>query len=204
MIKRLIPLLLVLALVSACVPGLPVGDSTSIPAEDLAGTLAAQTVQALPSPTLEAPTETPTPVLPSPPTATATVVPATPTETQTPDIGTGTPGTATATATSGGTVDPASGPIEIDKLPPGTDYGKITLQNKSKTEVYVSLQCTTFRGYQSIMEQFVTRGSSTIKAPLGNYVYVAYVGGKKKVGSFVLKNPDHLTITFTRSEINIH
>ena len=40
-----------------------------------------------------------------------------------------------------------------------------------------------------------------VKAPLGNYVYVVWVGGRKISGSFVLQKDNDVTITIYKDKV---
>lgn len=71
-------------------------------------------------------------------------------------------------------------------MPPNLPSGSVALYNKSKADAYISLQCATIDGYVTVVEYPV--GGSTVgaKVPAGEYVYVAWIGGKKFTGSFKL------------------
>jgi hypothetical protein len=84
--------------------------------------------------------------------------------------------------------------------PPAVPFSQITLINKAKTEAYISLQVTMPDGQYSILE-YPVEGSISIQAPVGSYLYVAWVGGRKMVGEFRLKNDDDLSITLYRGRI---
>jgi hypothetical protein len=199
-------------------PG-PTGDSAATE-DSLFRTAVAQTLTAQPTPTLVAVTDTAT--LP-PDTATlppTDVVPATSTSTSTlmADLS-ATPATATfavATATSG-TVDTTStatlavGQVTAvwtlavrtyGTLPPEVPFGQITLVNKAKTEAYISLQVTMPDGKYSIIE-YPVEGSVKIQAPVGQYLYVTWVGGRKMVGEFRLHKAEDLTINLFRNRVEI-
>ena len=87
-------------------------------------------------------------------------------------------------------------------LPPAVPFSNITLVNKAKTEAYISLQVTMADGKYSIIE-YPVEGRITIKAPVGSYLYVTWVGGRKMVGEFRLRNNDDLTITLFRDRVAI-
>ncbi len=168
----------------------------------------------------EPPEESPLP----PPTAMTTASPI-PTRSQTP-IATlsGTPATDTATATVTGTLataslpptgTPASGtpatPTATETLhprfygtqPPAIPYGKIVLLNRSKSEVYVSLRCTTLDGNITIIE-YPVGGKMRISAPAGRYTYVAWVGGRKFEGRFNLAKNGEISMTFEKKKVKVH
>lgn len=57
-------------------------------------------------------------------------------------------------------------------------------------------------GKYSIIE-YPVEGRVKIDAPVGSYLYVAWVGGRKMVGTFKLSHDDDLTITLYRDKIVI-
>lgn len=87
-------------------------------------------------------------------------------------------------------------------LPPDVPFSIITLVNKAKTEAYISLQVTMPDGKYSILE-YPVEGRMNIKAPVGSYLYVTWVGGRKMVGEFRLHHGDDLTITLYKDRVAI-
>jgi len=209
--KRTAVLALAIALLlNACVvPGLPSLQQppTEAPVVDAQATeaaMAAETLNALPTPTLEPATDTPEP------TATETESP-TATETATEAIAE----TVTETLSVTGTVTPpltatlavatateTLHPRFYGTLPPAIPYGKVRLINRSKAEVYISMQCTTIDGYTTIIE-YPVFGRMTVSAPLGRYTYVAWVGGRQFQGWFGLGKGDSIEITFEKDKVKI-
>ena len=118
---------------------------------------------------------------------------------------TGIPGNLTSTSTLAAGVTPiwTLAVRTYGTLPPAVPSSHITLVNKAKTEAYISLQVTMPDGKYSILE-YPVEGNITIQAPVGSYLYVAWVGGRKMVGEFRLRNDDDLTITLQRDRIVIH
>jgi hypothetical protein len=221
--KKLLFVVLILSLaLSACLPAFlqqqpgannGTGEAPQVNIEEtaaaMAGTMAVQTIDALPTPTMVTPTKvvalSPTPIVSttvkldisattttptSSATATATTIPPnTPTQTPTINSGLATP-TTTLHARFFGT------------LPPSLPYGSVTLSNKSKAEAYISLQCTTPEGYITIME-YPVKGTFDVKVPAGKYTYVAWVGGKEMTGDFSLSRRQALVITLYKDKISI-
>lgn len=204
--------------------GAPAADVQATDAA-LALTLAVETLNALPTPTLEPATDTPVP------TATFTEVVAAETATATNSLTadpnasatntltpgpsasatvTGTPVTATATATgtpASGTPPTPTATVTLHArfygtLPPAIPYGKISLLNRSKAEVYISMHCTTVDGYTTIIEYPVPRGLR-VSAPAGQYTYVAWVGGRQFQGSFGLGKGNEVEITFQKDKVTV-
>lgn len=226
--KRTAALVLATALfLSACIPVLPSQQQPDeAPAVDaqatdksLAATLAVETLNALPTPTLEPATNTSEPTVTGAPTATATETATTdpnatasPTGTlETSTAITGTPHTATVTVT--GTVPTTTQSVTptatetlyarfYGTLPPTIPFGKIKLINKSKAEVYISLVCTTVDGYTTILE-YPVEGRMRVNAPAGRYAYVAWVGGKEFQGWFRLGKGGDVEITFEKNKVII-
>jgi hypothetical protein len=88
-------------------------------------------------------------------------------------------------------------------LPPAVPFGYVTLVNKAKAEAYISLQVTMPDGKYSIIE-YPVEGRIKIQAPVGHYLYVAWVGGRKMVGEFRLHKDEVLTITLNKNQIDVH
>jgi len=211
--KILLLTLSLMVITSAC---LPVASPT-VPApqvdtqatiDSIVKTAAAQTLAAQPTPTTAPPTETATSVVE--PSSTDDVVNE-PSSTPEPNLTT-TPATATTgaenpTATqpvsSGNpTLTPTLGILKYGTLPPAVPWADITLVNKSKAQAYISLQNSSPDNEVAILEYPVEK-QVKVKAPLGYYLYVVWVGGRKIVGEFVLHNNDDLTITIYKDKVTI-
>jgi hypothetical protein len=219
--KKIIILTLAMGLLtSSCLPA----PATDIPtsAVDLnatAAVFAQQTLEAIPSFTA-VPTNTPVVVAESPtivPSDTSTVqaetVTLTTTGTVTTPTGTlatagatftvtATGSTATITPNVGGTATQTLHPRFYGTLPPNLPYNGIELLNRSKVEAYISLQGTTIDGYTTILE-YPVGGMFTIQAPVGKYKYVAWVGGNKIIGSFVLGRTNDVRVTIYKDRIEV-
>jgi hypothetical protein len=208
---------------SACIPALPtLQQPEATPANDvqatdaaLALTLAVETLNALPTPTLVPATDTLEPTATFTETATA-VETATITATLTPDPNasatateTALPPTATVTGTlpsvtpSVATATETLHPRFYGTLPPALPSGKVYLVNKAKAEVYVSLHCTTIDGYTTFIE-YPVEGRMKVAAPLGKYSYVAWVGGREFKGSFSLSKNNDVVITFNKDKVTVN
>lgn len=87
-------------------------------------------------------------------------------------------------------------------LPPAVPFARITLVNRAKTQAYISLQVVTAEGGPTIME-YPVRGRIKIEAPIGQYLYVAWIGGRKMVGEFRLHQDDDLELLLYRDRIEI-
>lgn len=219
---------LLLVLTGACsqIPGLTPtpGTGPTVDPESQFQTAVAQTLTArppdtaVPSPTpVIAVTETPGLVTPAP-VDTETLPAETPTQiidlSATAVTATGSGIVPTATAFPPGTITAtlAQGQVTpvwtlavrtYGTLPPAVRYSNITLINKARTEAYISLQVTMPDGNYSVIE-YPVEGRITIQAPVGSYLYVTWVGGRKMVGEFRLRDDDDLSITLFRDRVVIH
>ncbi len=177
---------------------------------------------AIPTPTaiVESPTTVPTQTDTALPTETS--APPTETFTSTPDVPvlnptitpvsaenlTGTPLPVTVIAAtdtsvpvvfpSSVTPSPTNGVLTYGTLPPAVPSEEIILVNKAKVEVYISLQN---QGKNGAILEYPVKGQFSIRAPLGQYIYVAWVGGRKMTGSFTLSKSDPIFILIYKEKI---
>jgi hypothetical protein len=181
-----------------------------------------QTLEALPSPTLNMVSETISPSnTPRAATATDTPPAIAPTETQNPilqtltaTLGTGTvisdAQTAAVSIGASSTPNPAltitptgiAHPLHSGTMPPNLPYGQITLINRSKVEVYISMRCVTKDGYVTIIE-YPVRTTVNTDAPAGQYTYVLWVGGRQILGDFGLSKSQELKITIYKDRVQV-
>lgn len=224
--KRLVTVFVMAFTLTACLPVFEQQAAeypTPLPEAELQATaavLSQQTLEAIPT-TTSLPTETPVVI-----TATETPPEETPTETANPALLTltATLGTGTVTAETPDLTAIAAGTLPLigtptlthsplistgtiqpqfyGTLPPHLSYGNITLINKGKVDVYISLQCTTKEGYTTILE-YPVKSMIDASAPAGKYKYVAWVGGRQFVGNFSLANEQDVTITIFKDRITI-
>ena len=218
MSRRLAFAILILSVgLNACVPGLsPIsaGDSQAT-AIALAGTLAALTQAALPTPSL-LPSNTP------PPTFTATTAPSatqapTNTATSTPEAtsaanatGSSTPTGAMTLSTVPGTVSgtvtatltPTPGVLLYGTVPPAVPYGRVHLVNLTNEMVYISFHCTLENGLTSYLE-YPVYARIVVSIPTGPCHYVAWVKGRQFIGDIRIKKFEEYTFTFKRQKIII-
>jgi len=214
--KKIAIAVLAAHLLGACLPFTPT-PGPGVPTVDVAGTVqadaqtsVAQTLTALPTITVPPSTDTATPPVAIPSdTATIESITATlvPNLTTTPATATSGPANSTPTATiasapGGATLVPTLTIRTYGTLPPAVPFSRITLVNKARTEAYISLQVNTAQGGPTIIE-YPVEGTVRILAPTGQYLYVAWVGGRKMVGNFRLKQTDELTITLFRDRVEI-
>ena len=229
--KKTVVLVSLLALLfGACsqIPGLtPTPGTVSSPTinpDDQFNTAVAQTLTAQPTLPAGAVSDTPTIPVASPvlsntdtPTAVNTETPSvTPTQivdlsatsiTSTGNVPTATnlPGNLTPSATLAvGQVTPiwTLAIRTYGTLPPAVPSSQVTLINRANAEAYISLQVTMPDGEYSIIE-YPVEGRIRIQAPVGSYLYVAWVGGRKMVGEFRLHNNDDISITLFKDRVEI-
>lgn len=216
--KKIAIAILAAHILGACLPFTPTPGPTG-PTVDIAGTVqagaqtsVAQTLTALPTITVAPVTDTATPPI-ALPTDTATTDPSTPTLvpslTTTPATATAVPANSTFTSTATLAAAPGAATLiptltirTYGTLPPAVPFATVILVNKAKTEAYISLQVTTVQGGPTIIE-YPVEGTVKIHAPIGEYLYVAWVGGRKLVGNFRLRQIDELTITLFRDKVVI-
>jgi len=213
--KTFILILSLLVITTAClpvtVPTAPVSEvDIQATIDAIVQTAAAQTLAAQPTSTIAPVTDTATPTMTSPPTdvtitlsttpvpnLTTTPVTATSGPTDDPNI-TSTPTAGTLTGEI--TLTPTLGPLTYGTLPPAVPFSTVYLVNKSKTQVYISLQLCDTEAAGTILE-YPVRNTLKIKAPLGNYLYVVWVGGRERVGTLKVKKGEDLTITVYRDKV---
>ena len=87
-------------------------------------------------------------------------------------------------------------------LPPAVPFSQVTLINRAKTKAYISLQVTTAEGGPAIIEYPVS-GKIRFDAPVGQYLYVAWVGGRKMIGEFRIRHDEDIQILLYRDRVEI-
>jgi LysM repeat protein len=114
--------------------------------------------------------------------------------------------TSSGTSSGGITIQPAPTqeliPRSWGSVPNGTPHASVRLSNKSKTEVYISLQGTTHEG-DDVIREYPVDGTMVVRVPAGWYVYVAWVGGRKIVGQFNLIADTTITLTINKDKITV-
>lgn len=217
--KKAVFTLVCVLLLTACLPltpspNLPPIIQTSV---DAAGTGEAVLKTAIAQTLAAQPTQTSAPLIstatfPAP----TTEVPASPTETMTATaiiepamaVSTGTFEVATSTnlpaalVQGQATVTLTPGVLTYGTLPPAVPFSTLTLINKAKTQAYISLQVVTHEGGPAILE-YPVKGRIEVQAPVGSYLYVAWVGGRKMVGEFRLHQDEDLELVLYRDRIEI-
>jgi hypothetical protein len=201
--KRIVIVTLAAALVGACgfIPT-PASQAPTAVVESPT-TAPTQTDTALPTVTPAPATEQlfPTPDISLNPTITSI-----PTDNLTTTPITATVGIVTDTPTavsfpSSVTPTPTNGILTYGTLPPAVPYNTITLWNRSKAEAYISLQQQDGKG--AIIE-YPVKGQIYVDIPLGSYIYVAWVGGRKMTGSFKIGGGEDVSIVLFKDKIVVN
>ena len=214
--KILVPILALTVMTAACLPvatpppSAPQVD-TQATIDSIVNTAAAQTLAAQPTFTTTT-TDTATPTETPPPTDITVTLPGTgvPNLTTTPATATSGPvddttitSTPTAASSSGEiTLTPTLGVLTYGTLPPAVPSSDVFLINKSKAQAYISLQLCDTDAKGAILE-YPVEGTVKIKAPLGNYIYVVWVGGRQLVGTLKVSKGEELKITIYKDKITI-
>lgn len=203
--KKIFPMLAVVLVIGACLPsGFPGAATPTALIQATSTSSSVAPTEPIPSTGTPTPVEfTVTPVISS---STASLTPP-PNLTATLATSTDLPQNLTVTSTvtsppAGASLTPTLGILKYGTLPPAVPFNTITLWNRSKAQAYISLQVTTNEGYFTIIE-YPVEGQVRVKAPLGSYVYVAWVGGNKMTGSFRLTSTDSLVITLFKDKVVI-
>jgi hypothetical protein len=214
--KKAVLAVALILLMSACLPLTPAPPSAT-PVVDNAGTAEAmlktaiaQTLSAQPSsttmPVVSSATSTSAPEIVPSETETVTATPTAVDPAQAAATGTFKAVTSTAPAADipGGlaTTSPTAAILTYGTLPPAVPFANVTLVNRAKTQAYISLQVVTAEGGPTIIE-YPVHGRIKIQAPVGQYLYVAWVGGRKMVGEFRLRQEDDLEIYLYRDRIEV-
>lgn len=216
--KILIPALLIAVITGACLPGSAPSDSappisqvdTQATIDSVVNTAAAQTLAAQPSPTPVPATLTASPTATVPPTDITVTLSTTvePNLTTTPATATSgaednTDITVTPTSNTSGEIPltPTLGVLTYGTLPPAVPSSQVTLANKSKAQAYISLQLCNTDAKGAILE-YPVEGVFNIDAPIGDYIYVVWVGGKQLTGTLKVTNND-LKITIYKDKVVI-
>lgn len=212
--KRIVLAVVILLIIGACLPsGLPLAiaqptvDGSALTQSSLQ-VAPTQTATLPPTATILPVTDTATPLLASPSptlTETATTSPV-PNLTTTPATATEfliAAGTSTLAVTGLETTTSTPSHLTYGTLPPENHpFSVVFLTNKSRAEAYISLQVDTRDFGPTIIEYYV-RGTVKVRAPVGRYLYVAWVGGNKMVGNFRLTEGDDLSIILYKDRVVI-
>lgn len=205
--KKIVLVLLAALLVGAC--GFLPTPLDPTPAAEQATTQPppTETPTALPTDTVVPATETFTPTVELPPLNPTITPPSFDASTVPPSTATGETVIPTLTATptalppGGATLTPTLGVLTYGTLPPAVPFNKVTFANRSKAQAYISLQQQDENG--AILE-YPVKTRFTVLVPIGRYVYVAWVGGKKMTGSFNLNANSQVIIVLYKDKVVVN
>lgn len=212
--NRMVFAVVILLIIGACLPSNLLPVSLAQPSADSSGLTQAsapsETATLPPTDTAVPVTDTSAPATETPAasateTATTSPIPNLTTTFVTATEGTVAAGESTATLAVAGVETTTSTPSHLTygTLPPeNRPFSQVTLFNRSHAEAYISLQVNTRDFGPTIIEYYVER-MVTIRAPVGYYLYVAWVGGNKMVGNFRLSENDDLLITLFADRVVI-
>jgi hypothetical protein len=214
--KRAFLSIVLLLLTAACLPFTPAPPPPASPVVDNAGTAESMLKTAIAQTLTALPSGTPSPVVSSATSTTTSMPEVLPSETETMTAAPAPLDPTLAAAATGtfqvftSTPFPAGFPttthtpavLTYGTLPPAVPFAYVTLVNRAKTQAYISLQVTTAEGGPTIIE-YPVRGRVKFQAPVGQYLYVAWVGGRKMVGEFRLHQEDDLEILLYRDRIEV-
>lgn len=214
--KRMVFAVVILLIIVACLPSnlplvvlQPTVDGSALTQANLQAP-PTQTATFPPTATLVSVTDTSTAPAESPsPTATETATTSpipnltTTLSTATEFVVTPGAGTPTLAVVDLGTTTSTPSHLTYGTLPPQNHpFSWVTLINRSRAEAYISLQVDTRNFGPTIIEYYVRRVVE-VRAPVGYYLYVAWVGGNKMVGNFRLSRDDDLTIILYKDRVVI-
>lgn len=97
----------------------------------------------------------------------------------------------------------SSGDLSYGTVPAKASYRTIKLINYANADVYVSLQGVTATDKVNVTFEYSVNGSRTVSVPVGQYHYVAWVGGKEFVGDFKLREGVTLSMKFYPDRVNV-
>jgi len=193
-------------ILSACMPAFlqQAASPTPLPnleatAAVLSETRAAQTVAAMPTPTL---LPSSTPVISSPTSSVLPTARVAVTGTATTQVGiSGTLGATIVAANTAGATSTLHAQF-FGTLPPLVPSGRLILRNRSHAEAYVSFQCINQEKTLSILEYPVSKWME-VRISSGKCDYVAWVGGRQFLGKFSLDTGGQKMIIFFLDRILI-
>jgi LysM repeat protein len=103
----------------------------------------------------------------------------------------------------GSTSTESTADLSYGTVPAKAAYRTIKLINYANADVYISLQGTTDTDKVNVIYEYSVDGSRTVSVPVGQYHYVAWVGGKQFVGDFKLREGVTLSMKFYPDRVNV-
>ena len=96
-----------------------------------------------------------------------------------------------------------SADLSYGTVPAKASYRTINLINYANADVYVSFQGTTATDKVNVINEYSVNESRTVSVPVGQYHYVAWVGGEKFVGDFKLREGVSLSMKFYPDRVTV-
>ena len=93
--------------------------------------------------------------------------------------------------------------LSYGTVPAKASYRTIRLINYANADVYVSLQGITTTDKVKVINEYSVNGSKTVSVPVGQYHYVAWIGGNQFVGDFKLREGVTLSMKFYSNRVTV-
>lgn len=97
----------------------------------------------------------------------------------------------------------SSADLSYGTVPAKASTRTINLINYANADVYVSFQGTTTTDKVNVIYEYSVNESRTVSVPVGQYHYVAWVGGQQFVGDFKLREGVTLSMKFYPDRVNV-
>jgi len=97
----------------------------------------------------------------------------------------------------------SSGDLSYGTVPAKASFRTINLINYANADVYVSFQGVTTTDKVNVTYEYSVDGSRTVSVPVGQYHYVAWVGGQQFVGDFKLREGVSLSMKFYPDRVTV-
>lgn len=108
-----------------------------------------------------------------------------------------------SSSNTGSTSAGSSADLSYGTVPVKASFRTIHLINYANADVYVSLQGTTSTDKVNVIYEYSATSSKTVSVPVGQYHYVAWVGGKQFVGDFNLREGVTLSMKFYPDRVTV-
>jgi LysM repeat protein len=113
------------------------------------------------------------------------------------------PGSSSSWFNVGSSSSGSSADLSYGTVPAKAAFRTIKLVNYSNSDVYVSFQGTTTTDKVNVIYEYSATSSKTVSIPVGQYHYVAWVGGKQFVGDFKLREGVTLSMKFYPDRVTV-
>ena len=96
-----------------------------------------------------------------------------------------------------------SADLSYGTVPAKASFRTINLINYANADVYVSFQGITATDKVNVIYEYSANESRTVSVPVGQYHYVAWVGGQQFVGDFKLREGVSLSMKFYPDRVTV-